>query len=359
MVFDRWLFFTTALLALTGLIMVGSSSNYVAMEYGKSPSAFLVRHVIHLALSFVVLWAALKIPYQRLSSRWLVLGAVAGCAVALLAVLAMPASGGAQRWIALGPLRLQPSEFTKLGVVLFLAYMLSKKEDRINEPATVLVPSLAVVGVLSALVLVEPDLGTVMMLAAVSFVMLFSAGLRWRYVGAAAALGIVVLAVGVALKPYRLERIKTFLDPSVDKLGASFQLNQSLIAVGSGGLTGTGLGQGRGKAFYIPAAHTDFIYSVIGEELGMLGTVGLLLAFLVVFWRGMRAATRAPDRFGFYLALGMTSLIVFQALINMGVCVGLLPTKGLPLPFISYGGSSLLASMAAIGLVLNVSLHSN
>ncbi len=176
---------------------------------------------------------------------------------------------------------------------------------------------------------------------------------------ATAGIGALGFVAAVLAEPYRMGRIGAFLDPGSDALGANFQLNQSLIAVGSGGLTGVGLGQGQQKAYFLPAAHTDFIFSVVGEELGLIGTVGVLLAFLVVFWRGMRSALRAPDRFGFYLALGLTHLLVLQGLINMCVCLGLLPTKGLPLPFISYGGSSLLASMAAMGLLLNVSQHSN
>jgi cell division protein FtsW len=209
------------------------------------------------------------------------------------------------------------------------------------------------------LILIEPDLGSAVMLVVVASVMIFAAGLSWRYVGLVGGIGSVGLILAVIIEPYRLKRVMAFINPSLDAYGASFQLNQSLIAVGSGGLTGAGLGESYQKAFYLPAAHTDFIFSVIGEELGMVGTFGLLLAFLLIFWRGMRAAQRAPDRFGFYLALGMTNLLVLQALINMSVCLGLLPTKGLPLPFISYGGSSLLASLVATGLLLNVSRHSN
>jgi cell division protein FtsW len=196
------------------------------------------------------------------------------------------------------------------------------------------------------------------MLALVAGVMLFAAGLRWRYVAALSIAGAGAFAVGVALEPYRWQRVKSFLDPAAEPLGSGFQLNQSLLAFGRGGLTGTGPGHGTQKAYYLYAAHTDFIYSVIGEELGLIGCLALLVLFLVVFWRGVRAALRARDEFGFYLALGLTHLLVLQALINMCVCLGLLPTKGMPLPFISYGGSSLVSSMAAMGLLLNVSQHS-
>jgi cell division protein FtsW len=359
MAYDRWLFFTAALLALGGLFMVGSASNYIAMEYGKDPSAYYWKHLLHVVLGFGALVAMLSFPYQRLADRRVVLALVAGALLGLIVVLGMPAIGGAHRWFPLGPFRLQPSELAKLITVVFMAYVLSRKERQVNDLMAVPVPCLAVVGTLALLVVIEPDLGSAVMLVMTAGVMLFVAGLGWGTIAVVGLVGFVGFAISVIAEPYRLERFKAFLDPSGDVLGASFQLNQSLIAVGSGGLTGAGLGQGHQKAFYIPAAHTDFIFSVIGEELGLLGTATLLLAFLLIFWRGMRAALRAPDRFGFYLALGISNLLVLQALINMGVCLGLLPTKGLPLPFISYGGSSLMASMAATGLLLNVSQHSN
>ena len=189
--------------------------------------------------------------------------------------------------------------------------------------------------------------------------MIFVAGLGWRWIAGASALGGLGVIAAIVAEPYRLQRINAFLNPGTELLGTNFQLNQSLIAIGSGGLLGQGLGQGQQKAFYLFGAHTDFIYSVIGEELGFVGTIGLLLMFLLIFWRGIRAAWRAPDRFGFYLALGVTSLIVMQVFVHIGVCVGLLPTKGLSLPLVSYGGSSLVVSMTGIGVLLNVSQHSN
>jgi cell division protein FtsW len=359
MLYDPWLFFTASLLAVGGLLMVGSASNYVALEYATDPSAFLWKHLVHLLLGFGALLAAQSFRYQQLADRRLVTMLLAGCVVSLLVVLAMPAVGGAHRWIPIGPLNLQPSELAKLVTVIFMAYMLSRKEARVNDIWSVPIPCLIVVGTLGFLVFIEPDLGSAVMLVSTACLMIFVAGLSWKAIVALGGLGGVAFVFGVLAKDYRLARVKSFLDPSADALGTSFQLNQSLIAVGSGGLTGTGLGQGQQKAFFLPAVHTDFIFSVIGEELGLLGTLAVLVAFLMIFWRGMRAALRAPDAFGFYLALGLTSLLVLQALINMGVCLGLLPTKGLPLPFISYGGSSLLASMAGIGLLLNVSQHSN
>jgi cell division protein FtsW len=359
MLYDPWLFFTASLLAVGGLLMVGSASNYVALEHATDPSAFFWKHLMHLLLGFGALLAALSFRYQQLAERRIVVALLAACFVSLVLVLAMPAMSGAHRWIPLGPLRFQPSEFAKLFTVVFMAHVLSRKEDQVNDPWTVSLPCFVVVGTLAFLVFIEPDMGSAVMLVAVACLMIFVAGLNWRAIAALGSLGLLAFVAGVLAKDYRLMRLKAFLDPSADALGSSFQLNQSLIAIGSGGLTGTGLGQGQQKAFFLPAVHTDFIFSVIGEELGLIGTAALLAAFLLIFWRGMRTSFRAPDRFGFYLALGITNLLVLQALINMGVCLGLLPTKGLPLPFISYGGSSLLASMAATGLLLNISQHSN
>lgn len=359
MAYDPWLFFSAALLALGGLFMVGSASNYFALGHEQDASAYLWKHLLHLVLGFAALGAALSFDYRRLADGRLILLLLGFTVFLLLLVLTMPESGGARRWFLLGPLRFQPSEVAKLATVLFMAHILARKEAQVNEPWVVPVPSLVVVGLLAALIVIEPDLGSAVMLGLVACAMLFAAGLYWRYIGAVAGLGVVAFCVAVLVEPYRLERIRGFLTPAADVLGRNFQLQQSLIALGNGGLTGTGLGEGRQKAYYLFAAHTDFIFSVIGEEIGLIGTWLLLAAFMLIFWRGMRAALRAPDRFGFYLALGVTLLIVVQALINMGVCTGLLPTKGLPLPFISYGGSSLLVSMAATGLLLNVSQHSN
>src|SRR5262245_36796637 len=359
MVHDRWLFYGAGLLALGGAFLVGSASNYVALGAADDPSAFLWKHLLHLALGFFVLLVAQSFDYRRLAHDRSIRLLLLGTAAVLLLVLAMPAANGAHRWFLIGPFRFQPSELAKLTAIVFLAHLLARKEEHVNEAWAVPIPTAIVVGGLSFLVVIEPDLGSAVMLALVSAVMLFAAGLSWRSIGFASATGAVGFVLAVLAEPYRLDRIRGFLAPSTDIQGLNFQLQQSLLAVGRGGLTGIGLGQGQQKAFYLPAAHTDFIFSVVGEELGLLGTLLLLSAFLLLSWRGMRAALRAPDRFGFYLALGITHLLVLQALVNMGVCLGLLPTKGLPLPFISYGGSSLLMSMLATGVLLNVSQHSS
>lgn len=359
MVHDRWLFMTTGLLVVGGLLMVGSASHYLAMSLGQSPWHYLLRHSVYVVLGIGALAAAMRFPYRRLDDLRLVLAVSGVTVVALAAVLAMPSAGGARRWFPLGIASVQPSEVAKLAIILLMAFVLSRKETQVNELWVVPLPCLSVTGLMAALVAVEPDLGSAVMLALLAGVMLFVAGLRWRFIGAAAGLGVVGVLAAILLEPYRLQRVRTFLDPASDLQGAGFQLWQSLIAVGNGGVAGVGLGQGQQKAYFLPAAHTDFIFSVIGEEFGLVGTAVLLLAFSLLFWRGMRAAVKAPDRFGFYLALGATTLLVLQGLIHMGVCLGMLPTKGLPLPFISWGGSSLIVSMAAMGWLLNVSQHSN
>jgi cell division protein FtsW len=341
---DRWLFFTAGLLAIAGLFMVGSASHYEAMSRGGSPFGYLAKHAVHFVLGLLCMVGIMSVPYRRLADRRVVQIALVASGAALVLVRFMPAAGGAHRWFRLGPLAVQPSEFVKLVVIIYVAGLLAEKPDQVNDRGFLLRIA-AWIGSLALLTAVEPDL-------------LFVAGLRWRTVAYAAAAGVVLFALAVLAEPYRLARMRTFLAPGSDQQGAGFQLTQSLLAVGSGGITGVGFGHGMQKAWFLPAAHTDFIFSVVGEEMGLIGSGLLLAGFLVLFWRGVRAAMRAPDRFGFHLALGVTCLLVVQALIHMGVCLGLLPTKGLPLPFISYGGSSLVATLAATGLLLNVSQHS-
>ncbi len=364
MVFDRWLFVTVALLVLFGLFMVGSASFYLAVNRGEGPVPFLAKLVVHVVVALVAFAAALRFPYGKLDDpRW-VWTLIGLSFLLLLLVLLMPPIGGARRWFRLGFFAVQPSEFAKLAVVVFMAHVLAHREDQVNDLGRVPLPASVAVGSLVLLVLIEPDLGSAAMLAMTAFLMIFVAGLRWKHIGTLAGVGVVGFVVAVIAEPYRVARLKVYVESLVfgtvrDTLGAGFQLTQSLIAVGSGGITGAGWGRGQQKAFFLPAAHTDFIFSVVGEELGFLGAILLLGAFLVVFWRGIRTANRAPDRFGFYLSLGITSMLVLQAMIHMGVCLGLLPTKGLPLPLISHGGSSLVATMAAVGVLLNVSQHAN
>lgn len=357
--YDIVLFITTGILVVAGLLMVGSASHYDAVRHGQSRDFYLMRQFLYLGVGALVMMVAINIPYRKLAERRWVVTAVLASLVSLVAVLASPAVNGAHRWIPLGPANIQPSEFVKLVVVLYMAELLARREDRVNEFWEVPFQALAVLVPLAFLVVIEPDLGSAIMMAAVAGIMIFVAGLRWRYVAAAVGLGVVGLAVGIAVQSYRIQRLLDYLRPDAEFSSISWQLGQSYVALGSGGLTGVGFAQGQQQAYFLPEAHTDFIFAVVGEEFGLIGTLLVLVAFMLLFWRGLRAATRAPDRFGFYLALGVTCLLVLQGLVNMGVCVGLLPTKGLALPFLSYGGSSLLSTLAGVGILLNVSQHSN
>ena len=358
--YDRWLLVTATLLAFAGLFMVGSASHYIAMSLGKDPTYFLVRHGAFLAVGLATMAGTMALPLHRLDDGRVVAALLAASLVLLLLVLAMPAAGGAHRWFRVGTVGFQPSELAKLAAVLLLAYLLSRRSvDEVNKLRGTLGPVGALVGAIVLLIVIEPDLGSAVMVLAAAAVMLFVAGLRFRYLGAALGCGVLFVALEILAHPYRIERIRTFLDPGSDPRGTGFQLAQSRLAVGSGGWMGVGFGMGQQKAYYLPAPHTDFIFSVVGEEFGLFGTLTLLSAVGLVAWRGLRATAGAPNRFAFYVALGSTMLIVVQSLIHMGVCVGLLPTKGLPFPLLSYGGSSLIASFVAIGLILNVSQHSN
>lgn len=358
--YDRWLLLTAALMAFAGLFLVGSASHYVAMSMGKEPTYFLVRHGIFLIAGLAAMAGAMALPVHLLDDRRVVSCLVGLSIVLLLLVLAMPAAGGAHRWFRLGPLGLQPSELAKIATVVLLAFVLSRRSaEQVNELRATLLPVGALIGAMVFLIVIEPDLGSAVMVLATAAVMLFVAGLKFRYVGAALGAGVVFVGLAILAQPYRIERIKSFLDPSSDPQGAGFQLAQSRLAVGSGGVTGVGFGMGQQKAYYLPAPHTDFIFSVVGEEFGLIGTLTLAAGAALIAWRGLRATMGAPHRFAFYAALGGTMLIVLQSLIHMGVCVGLLPTKGLPFPLVSYGGSSLIASFAVIGMILNVSQHSN
>lgn len=358
--YDRWLFLTAVLMALGGLFMVGSASHYIAMSQGKDPAYFLVRQGFFLAIGSAMMAGAMTFPLGRLADRRVVWALVAASIVLLIAVLATPSAQGAHRWFRLGPFGLQPSELAKIATVLFLASILSRRTPaEVNDVRSTLAPVVGLIALMALLIVIEPDLGSAVILFATAAVMLFVGGLRWRYIGMAGAAGVAFVFLAILAQPYRLQRVKTFLNPGADTQGAGFQLAQSLLAVGSGGLWGVGLGQGQQKAYYLPAAHTDFIFSVIGEELGLLGTLLVLSAVGMLAWRGLRAAVKAPDRFEFYVALGGTCLLVLQSLVHMGVCVGLLPTKGLSFPLLSYGGSSLIASLLVVGLLLNVSQHSN
>jgi cell division protein FtsW len=355
---DVWIFVAAICLTAFGVIMVGSASSFVALGHTRQPSHFLLRQFCFAAAGLALMMLVMRMRHRVLANRGVVLTLVVGAVTLLLAALMVPTHHNVNRWIFLGPVSIQPSEAAKIVLVIFLAYMIERKGPALNDWRTGLTPILAVSGFLVSLVLIQPDYGTAVLMVLVTGIMLFVAGIRWRYLLAAGGAAAIVLAGFLCLARYRLDRLFAFVDVWRHGTQAngehSYQLLQSLVAVGSGGLTGRSLGQGHQKAHFLPEPYSDFIYAVIGEELGLLGCGLVLVAFLLLLWRGLLAAGRADDRFGSFLALGLTVLLVGQAMVNMGVVLGLLPTKGLALPLISYGGSSLLCSLTALGLLLAV-----
>ncbi len=349
---------TAALLGL-GLVMVWSASSALAQEAYGNAYHFLVRQVLWASLGLAAMVAALRIDYRKLRHPAVVYGAVIATTVLLIVVLFMKPVNDTHRWIRLGPLSFQPAELAKLVLVLFLAYHLERRGDRVNEFLPSLFPVMLLLGWFAFLIFIQPDLGSAATLVVTGCVMLYMAGVRLRYFATLALLGLPLLYKAIIIAPYRLDRIIAFLNPWSDARGAGYQIIQSLIAVGTGGVTGAGLMEGRQKLFYLPYPYSDFIYAVIGEELGLLGAAAVVGAFVLFLWRGVRAAGKAPDAFGVFLAAGLTLAIVLQAFINMSVVLGLLPTKGIPLPFISAGGSSMVLTLLAVGLVLSVSQHAD
>jgi cell division protein FtsW len=346
---DRKLFGVTLGLCLIGAVMVFSASAITARETGGNGYAFLLRQLLWIALGLAGMFWLMNADYRTL--------------VMLISVFFLDRSHATHRWFRLGPLSLQPSEIAKLVLIFFLAWFLEiRRAPRgfgVNDPVRTLLPALGTVLLIVALILAEPDMGTACMIVLIAGVMLFVSGLDMRYIFGAVLAAIPAVYLLIARTPYRLERFKAFLSPSSDPQGHGFQLLQSLIAIGSGGFTGVGLMEGRQKLFFLPEAHTDFIFAVICEELGFIGAVIVLTLFAVYGWRGFVAAMKAPDEFGRLLALGITAMVVGQALINLSVVLGLMPTKGIPLPFISYGGSSLIGMLLATGVLLNISQHAD
>ena len=354
--FDKLLFGTVLLLVGFGLVMVYSASAAIARESGATWNPFLVKQTLAAALGLLLMLAVMHLDYRKLREPWLVYLLLAGCLALLVAVLFAPALNNTHRWIFLAGVSLQPSELAKLGLVVFLAYQLERKPDRVNRPE-LLVPALGAAGLCALLVLLEPHLSAALVLCGVTCLLLFLAGLSWRAIGLAVGAVLPLLALAVWLVPYRRERFLTYLDPERDPLGSGFQAVQSLIAVGSGGVIGQGLGHGAQKLYFLPYPHTDFIFAIVAEELGLIGCAVLLTLFGVLAWKGAQAGLRAPDAFGRYLAWGFTGLLVLQALLHVSVATALLPSTGVPMPFLTYGGSALVTAMVASGVIVNVSQH--
>jgi cell division protein FtsW len=347
----------TCILALlaVGVAMVYSAGAIYATDVHGDELHYIRRHGVYALLGLAVMTFGAAVPYQKWKPWTYPL--LLGVAVLLILVLVPGVGktmGGATRWLKIGPVFLQPSEIAKLALVLYLAYSLEKKNSFIGTFSIGILPHLLFSGFLLALILVEPDYGTTMTLAAILMIMLFVAGVRLLHLAALMAVGLPLAWLALMGAAYRRARMTAFLDPWAHQSDSGFQLIQSWLAFRSGGALGTGLGESQQKLFFLPAAHTDFILAVVAEELGLLGVLGIVVLFGLFVFQAVRVCMTAPDLFGRLLGMGLALLIGIQAGINMGVVTGLLPTKGLTLPLISYGGSSLVLTMAMLGVLLNV-----
>jgi cell division protein FtsW len=353
---DYWLFLLVLALLGLGVVMVYSASAILATDRFGDAYFFLRKQLFWAALGLAVMWGVMAVDYRRW--RPLVSPLLALAFVLLVLVLIPPfgqSINGTRRWLRWGPISVQPTELAKLVLVVYLADFLARRQAVIGSLWRGVLPPLLVTGSVAALVLLQPDLGSAVAIVGVVLCMLFVAGVRLAHLGLIGALAVPVAVLAVFTANYRLRRVLTFLDPWADPRGAGFQIIQSYLALGGGGLLGRGLGESKQKLFYLPEPHTDFIFAILGEELGFVGAVLTVALFGLLLWRGIRVGLRVADPFGALLAFGVTALLATQAAVNLGVVVGLLPTKGLPLPFVSSGGSSLLVAMAGVGLLLNVS----
>ena len=350
---DRWIFIVTITLVFIGLMMVFSASAVMSREKFGSAYSFLIRQSIWAAAGLVAFFALMRVPYQRLKHPSVVFSLLGITLFLLVAVFFVDRSHNVHRWIKLGAFSFQPSELAKPALILFLGFFLAERRDLTDWKHTLL-PAAVPTAVFTLLIMKQPDLGTALMCLAISGAIFYTAGMNLRYFGWAILPLIPVLYVLLWLVPWRRERLIVFLDPMSDPQGKGFHITQSLIAVATGGVTGAGLMEGKQKLFYLPEPQTDFIFAVTAEELGLIGAIAVVILFGIFCVRGFRAAFKTQDPFARYLAVGITTMIGVQALFNISVVLALLPTKGIPLPFISYGGSSLLIMLASVGVLLNI-----
>jgi cell division protein FtsW len=359
---DRWLFTVTMLLVFVGLVMVFSASAVMARERFGSPYAFLLKQLVWAAAGIVAMVVAMGVDYRDLRHPGLVFSLLGVTTLLLMSVFFLDRSHNTHRWIHAGGFSFQPSELAKPVLIIFLAYFLESRaktggmadSNFMDDWRNTLAPAAVPVAVLLGLIVLQPDLGTAIACAGIAAGIFYVAGLRMRYFGYALGAALVPLYFLIFHVSWRRDRILAFLNPYADRQKAGFHIIQSLIAVATGGITGTGLMEGKQKLFYLPEPHTDFIFAVTAEELGLVGATIVLALFAIFLWRGMRAAWRTQDVFGRYLAVGITSMVVLQAFINISVVLGMMPTKGIPLPLVSYGGSSLLVTLACVGVLLNI-----
>jgi len=350
---------SVSLILLTiGLIMVFSASAVTAyLDFGDS-FFFLKRQLFSAAVAVAAMVFTMNFDFfylKRLANP----GLIASLLLLMLVLVVGTVSHGSSRWLDLGFRSVQPSEIVKLAVVIYMAKSLSENRSKIGNFWVGLMPNLAVLGVVCILILLQPDLGTAVCIAGTVYLMFAAAGSRSSHLALLGAAGICLVMLAIFTSPYRAARFTAFLHPWDDPIGTGYQTIQSLLALGSGGLAGMGLGQSRQKFFYLPERHTDFIYAILGEELGFIGAALVLLLFFVLLWRGFKVALSIQDGFGSLLAVGITCMIIVQMLINVGVVSGSLPVTGITLPFISYGGSSLVFIMAGVGILLNISRYAS
>ncbi len=353
---DPWLFGVVVALCSIGVVMVYSASAIIAAERFHDPFLFLKKQFIWAVLGFACLWGAMRLPYRRFEGLVVPLLVASFLLLALVLVFGQEING-TRRWFRGGPLSFQPVELAKFSLVLYLASFLSRRQELMRSFGQGLLPPLLVAGLMAALTILQPDLGNSLALIILALALCYLAGARAKHMLGIAGAAIPVVVLLILMKPYRVRRILVFWNPWDDPQKSGFQIIQSFLALGSGGWFGLGLGGSKQKLFYLPEPYTDFIFAIIGEELGLLGAAAVVGLFAVLIWRGLRIGLRAPDAFGGYLALGLTIMLATQTLVNLGVVMGALPTKGLPLPFVSFGGSALLMTMFSTGVLLNISQH--
>ena len=355
------MFAIAAGLAVFGTMMVYSASAMISSHEtdGASQFTYFYKQFAFTSIGLVAMFIASRIDYRRYQLPWFVYGSLGFTAICLVAVFAFPQINGASRWIRFAGLSFQPSEVAKITLPVFLAYFLTKNESSVGDLKSTVVPCIGALMLLGGLIFLEPDLGTTIVLCAIFSAVYFAAGAKIVHIASVAGAMILAGVAAILLAPWRVERLMAFLDPFKHADDAGYQVVQSLIAIGKGGVLGQGYAQGTQKLFYLPYPYSDFIFSVVGEEFGLIGTLAIVLAFGLLLWRGSRAALMAPDRFGTLLGIGLITGITVQALFNISVVTSILPAKGIPLPFISYGGSSVIVTLIAVGVLLNISQSSS
>ncbi len=356
---DWFLFAIAASLALFGAVMVYSASAMIALRetQGESQFIYFYKQFGFTLLGLAVMYLTSKVDYHLFQNKTVVYTILAVTAVLLLAVYGFPSINGARRWIRFAGVSFQTSEIAKIALPIFFAYFLTEKEDSVGELKETVLPCALVLGFFGALIMLEPDLGTTMVLCAIFVAVYFAAGAKWLHIILTVGSLLLIGVAALILSPWRMKRLLAFLNPWENSTDGSYQVVQGLYAIGSGGILGEGFAKGQQKLFYLPYPYSDFIFAVVGEELGLIGTLAVVIAFGLLLWRGTRAAMLAPDRFGMLLGIGIITGIVVQALFNISVVISILPAKGIPLPFISYGGSSIIVTLFAVGILLNISQY--